>query len=148
VILILGLASSFAGVPEWLSQASFALIPVSLAVAADRFASLGHAVIDGYLVGRWGTLVRRRWALSTDGIIGWNIRRSFFQRRAGLVTLTATTAGGRQAYWIQDVDLTEALRVAQQAVPGLLRPFLQPADARSKARNPDPACPHRAEAHR
>jgi putative membrane protein len=41
-----------------------------------------------------------------------------------LATLVATTAAGRQAYEVQDVPLGEALRLADQALPGLLAPFL------------------------
>jgi putative membrane protein len=63
--------------------------------------------------------------LGTDGIIGWNLRRSFFQRRAGLATLTATTAAGRQRYEVPDVPSAEALRLADAATPGLLTPFLE-----------------------
>ena len=62
--------------------------------------------------------------LRTEGIIGWNLRQSFFQRRAGLVTLTATTAAGRQSYPITDLDGAAALTLADQAVPGLLTEFL------------------------
>ena len=32
-----------------------------------------------------------------DAVIGWNLRSTWFQRRAGLTTLVATTAGGRQS---------------------------------------------------
>jgi putative membrane protein len=52
------------------------------------------------------------------------MRTSYFQRRAGLTTLVATTAGGRQGYPIPDVPDAEALRVARGAVPGLLEQFL------------------------
>jgi putative membrane protein len=95
-----------------------------MALAADHARSLGHAVTPTALVARAGSLVRRRAMLSRDGIIGLNLRRSFFQRRAGLVTLTATTAAGRQAYAVPDVADPEALRVCEAAMPGLLAPFL------------------------
>ena len=95
------------------------------ALAADRARSLGHAVTDSALVARAGSLVRRRAMLAREGIIGVNVRRSFFQRRAGLVTLTATTAAGDQAYRVLDVTPAEAVRVAQAAAPGLLAPFLE-----------------------
>ena len=72
---------------------------------------------------RAGSLVRRRAMLSREGIIGITLRRSFFQRRAGLCTLTATTAAGRQAYAVTDVPDDEALRVCDAAVPGLLDVF-------------------------
>ncbi len=62
--------------------------------------------------------------LACDGIIGWNLEQSFFQRRAGLVTLVATMAAGRQRYAVQDIPLEDAVRLADRAMPGLLTPFL------------------------
>ena len=100
-----------------------AALPVAGALAADRARSLGHTVTATALVTRVGSVVRRRAMLSREGIIGITLRRSFFQRRAGLTTLTATTAAGRQAYAVPDVADPEALRVCDQAMPGLLDPF-------------------------
>jgi putative membrane protein len=113
------------GAPAWLWEAWLVALPVAAALAADRYRSLGHRVVGKTLVTRIGTLVRRRSALHGAGIIGWNLERTFFQRRAGLATLTATTAAGDQHYVVQDVDLDEALRVAETALPGLLEPFLE-----------------------
>jgi putative membrane protein len=110
--------------PAWTWEISLLVFPGGMILAADRYRALGHALVDGYLVSRWGSLVRRRWVLSCDGIIGWNIERSFFQRRAGLATLTATTAAGRQRYRVPDVTLVEALCIAHQAIPDLLTPFI------------------------
>ncbi|HEV7979696.1 PH domain-containing protein [Amycolatopsis sp.] len=111
-----------------LALASLVLLPIGALLAADRYRSLGHAVSESpsgaTLVGRHGSLVRRRVMLSRDGIIGWNVHQSFFQRRSGLATLIATTAAGHQHYEIVDVELAEALRVADQALPGLVTPFL------------------------
>jgi len=112
------------GLPAWVVVAALALLPLGALLAADRYRSLGHEVVDRALVSSYGSLLRRRNVLACDGIIGWNLRQSFFQRRAGLVTLTATTAAGRQAYRVQDVTSAEALRVAGEAIPGLLTPFL------------------------
>jgi putative membrane protein len=64
--------------------------------------------------------------LECEGIIGWNLRQTFFQRRAGLATLTATTAAGRQRYAVTDVPLLLALSLAGRALPGLLDDFLVP----------------------
>jgi putative membrane protein len=114
----------WAGLPAWVVVASLALLPLGALLAADRYRSLGHEVVDRALVSAYGSLLRRRNVLACDGIIGWNLRQSFFQRRVGLVTLTATTAAGRQAYRVQDVTTAEALRVAGEAIPGLLTPFL------------------------
>ena len=65
------------------------------------------------------------------GVVGWTIRQSFFQRRARLVTLTATTAAGRQGYALPDVDSATAVAIAHDVLPGLLTPFLVPAPIRS-----------------
>jgi len=73
---------------------------------------------------RQGSLVRRTTALQRPGIIGITVRRSLFQRRAGLSTVQFTTAAGSGAYELLDVGAVQGLRAAQAAVPGLLRPFL------------------------
>jgi putative membrane protein len=121
--------------PAWPWLAWLALLPAGVALAEDRYRSLGHALSGRTLVTGWGSLVRRRCALNCEGIIGWNLRRSFFQRRSGLVTLVAATAAGRQEYEIQDAPLGEALRLADQALPGLLAPFLERPETGHTARD-------------
>ena len=110
--------------PRWLVV--LGLVPVALAVplAASRYAALGHALTGRYLVVRSGTFSRRRDALECDGIIGWNVRASIFQRRAGVATLTATTAAGRQAYTAYDLPDGQAVALADAATPGMLSEFL------------------------
>jgi putative membrane protein len=110
--------------PAWIWLASLPALPLAAALAADRYRSLGHALTAGRLVTSQGTLVRRRNILSTDGIIGWRIHQSWFQRRQGLVTLTATTAAGRQHYEARDVPMARALAVAAEATGDLVGPFL------------------------
>jgi putative membrane protein len=114
------------GAPLWLFPVAVLGIPVAVLLARDRYRSLGHAVCGRYLVTRAGSLYRRRDQLACDGIIGWNLRQSFCQRRAGLVTLTATTAAGRQRYAVLDVPMPMALALIEQALPGLLGDFLVP----------------------
>jgi putative membrane protein len=75
-------------------------------------------------VTRFGSVVRRRTAVAADGVIGWNLRSTFFQRRFGLTTLVATTAAGRQKYSVADLADADAVRFADMCVPGLLEPFL------------------------
>ena len=62
--------------------------------------------------------------LQRTGVIGWNVRQSWFQRRAGLVTLVATTAAGHQAYAAIDIPEPLAIAFADTAVPDLMTPFL------------------------
>ncbi|MER7759658.1 PH domain-containing protein [Streptomyces sp. NPDC097619] len=73
---------------------------------------------------RHGSLKRRTIAPRRDGVIGWRIGQWAWHRRSGLCRVTATTAGGRGAYHVKDVLLPEGLRFADEAVPGLLSPFL------------------------
>lgn len=109
--------------PVWLfAVAVLALVTVA-PLARDRYAGLGHALTDSYLVVRSGSLSRRRDVLERDGIIGWNFSSSFFQRRTGLVSLVATTAGGRGAYAAYDLPEEVAATLADTALPGLLDQF-------------------------
>jgi putative membrane protein len=124
-VCVLAALTALTSWPTWPWLAALALLPAVLALAADRYRSLGHAIAGTKLVTRAGSLVRRRHVLAADGIIGWNLERTLFQRRAGLATLSATTAAGRQRYDVQDVELGEALAVAHTLVPGLLDPFLE-----------------------
>lgn len=110
--------------PSWPWQVALALFPLGAVGAEDRYRNLGHALVGPRLVFRLGSLLRRRYMLSSDGVIGWVMHRSFFQRRAGLVSLTATTAAGRQHYTCPDLPLSEAVALAHDSVPGLLDPFL------------------------
>jgi putative membrane protein len=125
LIAVAGMAIS-AGAPRWLAVPALLSVPAGFMLAADRYRSLGHAVAGRYLVTRAGSLYRRRDVLECDGIIGWNMRQTFFQRRAGLMTLTATTAAGRQRYAVTDVPLAMAVSVADRALPGLLDDLLVP----------------------
>jgi putative membrane protein len=74
-------------------------------------------------VTRTGSLARRRCIIATDAIIGWRIHQTWFQRRAGLMTLTATTAAGQQHYSLRDVPVAEGLAVAAAATAELIGPF-------------------------
>ncbi|MDN4173621.1 PH domain-containing protein [Nocardioides sp. SOB77] len=116
----------------WLLPALAAPL-VAGALAADRARSLGHALSEGYVVSRSGSLYRRRDVLSVGAVIGWNVRATWFQRRAGLVTLVATTAGGRQSVAVLDVPVADAVALAARATPDLVEPFLydRPATGRS-----------------
>nr|WSS68242.1 PH domain-containing protein [Streptomyces sp. NBC_01175] len=99
-------------------------LPLSVAFALDAYRSLGHTLSGGYLVTRSGTVRRSTAALQRSGVIGWTVRQSCFQRRAGLLSVTATTAAGGGAYTARDTDASEGLAFASEAVPGLLEPFL------------------------
>ncbi|MCT4355058.1 PH domain-containing protein [Streptomyces sp. Je 1-79] len=112
--------------------------PLAVVFALDAHRNLGHGVIGDYLVARSGTVRRTTVALQRGGVIGWTVKQSYFQRRAGLLTLTATTAAGTGAYAVHDAGQDEGLTFAADAVPDLLAPFLegvrQTPEARSTVR--------------
>jgi putative membrane protein len=107
------------------------ILPWSAFLAWDRYRGLGHALLPGWVIARSGSLDRKRFVLATEGIIGWTIRRSFFQRRAGLATVIATTAAGRHRYSIPDLPFDEAWPLIE-AVNAELRMSSTPAALPSK----------------
>jgi putative membrane protein len=109
--------------PSWVWIGSFLLLPVAGLVAADRYRNLGHRLTDGWLITRMGSFARRRSIIGTDAIIGWRIHQTWFQRRQGLMTLTATTAAGQQHYSLRDVPVDEGLAIAAAATGDLIKPF-------------------------
>lgn len=108
----------------------FAVIaaPVAALLAIDAYRNLGHGARGRYLVARRGAVRRSTALLQRTGVIGWTVRQSIFQRRAGLLTLVATTAAGNGAYTIPDVDVAEGIAFADDAVPGLLAEFVERPD--------------------
>ncbi len=111
--------------PDWPWQAALVLLPFAALVGWDRYRGLGHAFTGRYLVTRSGSLDRGTAAVRCDGMTGIVVERSYFQRRAGLVTVIAPVAAGKGRYRVLDVGETDGLALADQAVPGLLTPFLE-----------------------
>lgn len=108
VLAAIALWFEFTGVVTLAVWWAFAgIVPAAGYLAYDRSRRLGHALIDGWLVTRSGSLNEKRSILAVGGIIGWTVRRSYFQRRAGLATLIATTAAGRHKYEILDLPEDE-----------------------------------------
>ena len=112
--------------PWWLMYLTLPGVVAAAPLGMDRYRSLGHGLVAGFVVTSFGSIVRRRCAVEADGVIGWNVRTSFFQRRQGLTTLVATTAAGRQRYTIGDLAEAEAIGFADTALPGLLDEFMAP----------------------
>jgi putative membrane protein len=113
----MGISGIVVSVPLW-AWAPWGLMTVAAALlAADRSRGLGHRVGDGWLVARSGSVDRRRDCVAAAGIIGWTVRQTFFQRRAGVATLVAATAAGVKGYRVLDVPAEVAWAVAAAASP-------------------------------
>jgi putative membrane protein len=108
----------------WPALAGVAVLALAAAVGEASYRHLGHALADDHLVAGSGTLARIRTVLETDGIIGWVVSQSWWQRRIGLADLTATTAAGAERVVVRDVRLDVAVALADRATPGLLGQFL------------------------
>lgn len=121
----LAVASATSPLPWWSWIPALVTVAVAPLFAVDAYRGLAHGLDPRHLVTRCGAGVRRTVLLRRDGVIGWKVRRSPFQRRSGLATVSAITAAGSGAYAIRDVGVDEGLLVAEEAVPGLLEPFLE-----------------------
>ncbi|MGX7724340.1 PH domain-containing protein [Rhodococcus sp. 5G237] len=95
------------------------LVAGACSLAQDRYRGLGHAVVDGHLVARSGSIDRQRICLDADGVIGWTVRQTFFQRRAGLATVVAATPAGAGRYEVIDIPVDEAWALVQEVTPGM-----------------------------
>jgi putative membrane protein len=105
------------GVPAW-AWILWAMVTAgAVALAADRARALGHRVDAGWLVARAGSLERRRDCVDAAGIIGWTVRQTLLQRRAGVATLIAATAAGQKRYRVIDVPAAQAWAIAASATP-------------------------------
>jgi putative membrane protein len=111
--------------PDWLWLVGAGSLPVSVTLAVVAYRALGHALVGRYLVTRCGLLTRSTDALQRRAVIGWKLRQSLLQRRLGLITVIATTAAGHGGYKAPDMDVRTGLAFADEAVPGMLSPFLR-----------------------
>ncbi|TCK25625.1 PH domain-containing protein [Pseudonocardia endophytica] len=108
---------------SWLGPVSLVLPVLAVPLALDRYRSLGNRLDARFLIGRHGSLLRATTALQRDGVIGWRIRQSWFQRRAGVVTLDAVTAAGQGVSTVLDVGPARAAEIVTDVTPEAVAPF-------------------------
>lgn len=117
VAVVLAVLAIRIDVPVWTWLVLTALTVFSAFLAVDRARSLGHRIGDGWLVARAGSLQRRRDCVAAAGIVGWTVRQTLFQRRAGVATLVAATAAGVKRYELIDVPADIAWSIAATTSP-------------------------------
>lgn len=108
------------GLPAWLPVA--VAVPVALTavlVAEASYRHLGHTLTPHHLVSGRGATTRVCTVLETDGVIGWVVRETYFQRRVGLATLVA----GPKKVVVRNLPLERAVPLADARTPGLLDDF-------------------------
>ena len=103
----------------WVEWGIPAALVFFLLLAVDRIRMLGHALLPGMLVSSHGSWTAKRTVLEADGIIGWTVTQSVFQRSAGVATVAAATPAGNGVYSVMDIDADEAWALAEALTPGI-----------------------------
>jgi putative membrane protein len=104
--LLVSAAGAFATVTAgwwWVLAAGIALTVLGVPVGLGRYASLGHATGRESFTVRSGWLVREQAVLQRRAVVGWRVRQSFFQGRAGLATVVACVGAGSGGYAAVDL---------------------------------------------
>jgi len=116
-VLLVAMVAWYSWAPVWLWPMWSVLTVCCALLAVDRSRALGHRVDAEWLVARAGSLDRRRDCIAAAGIIGWTVRQTLLQRRAGVATLIAATAAGVKSYRVIDVPAELAWTIAGSASP-------------------------------
>src|SRR3546814_14202207 len=88
-----------------------------------EYAHLGHALTPDHLVAGSGITSRTRTILQRDGVIGWVVAQSFFQRRRRMATVVATTAARPEQVAIRDIPLPPATAFVRADTPRIASEF-------------------------
>lgn len=83
--------------------AGAALAVVGVPVGLGRYAALGHVAGPRSFAVRSGWLVQERAVLQRRAVVGWQVRQSVFQRRAGVATVVACVGAGSGGYTAVDM---------------------------------------------
>lgn len=121
-----------AAVAAWLTYSSWwILAAVALILAAagvplgiDRYHSLGHGYDGARLSVRSGSLRRTQAVIERRAVVGWRLRQTWFQRRAGVLTLIAGVGAGEGGYSAIDVSPAQATALPAEVTPEWITPFL------------------------
>ena len=103
----------------WVRWGIPAALVLFLLLSFDRIRMLGHALLPGMLVTSHGSWSAKRSVLEAEGIIGWTVTQSVFQRSAGVATVSAATPAGSGVYSVKDIAADEAWTLAEELTPGI-----------------------------
>ncbi|SOC47962.1 putative membrane protein [Blastococcus aggregatus] len=91
------------------------LTALGVPLGLGRYASLGHSTGPRSFAVRVGWLVRERAVLERRAVVGWQVKQSWFQRRAGLASAVACVGAGRGGYIALDMAADEVAAFAVAA---------------------------------
>ncbi|MCZ2817150.1 PH domain-containing protein [Modestobacter sp. VKM Ac-2984] len=98
-----------------LLAAGGALVLLGIPLGLARYDALGHVAGPRSFAMRSGWLVRSHTVLQDRAVVGWQVRQSLAQRRAGLVTVLACVGAGSGGYTARDMAADEVPEFAQAA---------------------------------
>jgi putative membrane protein len=107
LVSAVGIAATVAAGWWWVLAAGIGLTVLGVPLGLGRYASLGHAAGPRSFSVRSGWLVREQVILQRRAVVGWRVRQSFFQRRAGLATVVACVGAGTGGYAAVDLAAAE-----------------------------------------
>ncbi|HST67525.1 MAG TPA: PH domain-containing protein [Mycobacteriales bacterium] len=108
---------------------SLVLAALGVPLGLDRYAGLGNAVDARSLSVRSGSLRRRQVVLARRGVVGATVRQTFFQRRAGLATVTVAIGAGSGGYAAIDIGAADAVALLRDIDPVRVTPLVRPLPA-------------------
>jgi putative membrane protein len=115
LVSAVGLGLALADGPRAVLVLGIALTVLGVPLGLGRYASLGHGAGPRSFTVRAGWLVREQAVLQRRAVVGWEVRQSFFQRRAGLATVTACVGAGSGGYAAFDMDAAETVAFTEAA---------------------------------
>ncbi|MBM7806837.1 putative membrane protein [Geodermatophilus bullaregiensis] len=98
-----------------LLAAGVVLTVLGVPLGLGRYAALGHAVGPRSFTVRSGLLVREQAVLQRRAVVGWQVRQSVVQRRAGLATVVACVGAGVGGYAAVDMAAADVGLFTQAA---------------------------------
>lgn len=101
-----------AGRPVLGASLAVVLLVIGVLLGRSRAHYLGHALTDEHLITRSGCANLSTVVLERDSTVAVTVRRTFFQRRAGVATVEVATAAGDQGYRVIDVEPQQAEKLA------------------------------------
>lgn len=104
--------------------ACLVLAVLGIPLGLDRYRSLGHGYDGARVAVRSGSLRRSMAVVERRAVVGWRLRQTWFQRRAGVLTLTVGAGAGKGGYSAIDVSEAQARDFPAEVTPDWLAPFL------------------------
>ena len=115
LVLLAGAGVAGAGQGWGLLAAGGVLTALGVPLGLGRYAALGHAAGPRSFAVRSGWLVREQAVLQRRAVVGWQVRQTAFQRRAGLATVLACVGAGNGGYAAVDMAAGDVVPFTEAA---------------------------------